>query len=627
MSNRSAIRTDLLGSLLIACALATCAAAAAEGGAVYVVSPDGSDAAAGDTDHPLRTVAKALSLVKPGDTVRMLRGSYRDRITVRLSGVEGKPITIEGQRGPGGEWCTSLDPSVPLTAKWVPAPEVGEGVYKMPLPGFEPHLMLVDGKFIPRVWPDHMADGLGFKKMAYPPDQQVAPLAAIYPGPTPKRVISGGHGEAVDPKDARLVSYWDVMGAFYGCRDGTVYIRFRDRDDPNTKAIRVAPKGGGLEIAGQSWIVVRDLFVQGGQSCIVVKGPNARHNVIENCRLVNASERVTVNEASCTIVRNNEISAEFYSDKCRTGAWITSAQGNAVPYELALKSLFYDEYKRFFGPNTTSDYGIRLSGGSDNDISGNRVSKGGQGICITRTARTHVRHNTVAQMSSIGIVSPMDKVVDAQIHDNLVQDCNIACRIHDVNEAGQAAPRSLYVYRNRFWQRPHVGNGIWVHYLSKNDVEPYPHAKIFIYHNSFIGARFGIGLNAYVDQCGGMPNTLIANNVFANPEPIRASSQFLAMEGAWRFDYNWLGGSAQPILKGHPAVWYGPHNVAAKGQVIWDGSTTPDCLLPADSTARHAGIDLSTPFEIAGRKYEILPGMTPGYFKGPRPDMGAHQSQ
>lgn len=590
--------------------------AAAEG-KVWFVSPDGSDDAPGDRERPLKTFAKAQSAARPGDTIRLRAGRYGEKLAVRVSGAEGQPITIEGERGPGGEWLTELDPSVPIATRWVPAPEVAQGVYKMPFPGFEPHLMLVDGKFIPRIWPTFMQSGLGFAKLAYPPDQKVVVGRVDLPEAPGKGGLLAAYGREVDPTGQKTVNYWDLMRAMYGCQNGVVYIRFRDGDDPNKRAIRIAPRGGGVEIVGQSWIVLRDLFVQGGQSGVAIRGPNADHNIVERCRLVNASERISVIDASHTIVRNNDITADFYSDKCLTGAWGSSAQGDETPDELAMKNFFYLEYKHFFGPHTTSDYGIRLTGGKDNEIAGNRLGKGGQGINVSRTSDARVHGNTVEGMSSIGIIPMMDRLVNVQIHENLILDCNIALRIHHINEPRQSEPRSLYVYRNCVWQKPGVGTGIFFHYWEKNDVEPYPHPHIAIYHNTFAGGSSGLSHNAYVEKSGGLPNTLVANNILSNPRPISVSGAFLRLQGGWIFDYNWLGGAGKP-----DAVWYGSHNLDAKGQMIWNTAKAPDVALPADSPARHAGLDLARSFELGGKKFSALPGMDAGYFTGPRPDLG-----
>jgi len=565
-------------------------------GSVYFVAMDGDDTQAGGATSPFKTIAMALSMVKPGDTVRIRAGNYCETMDVHVSGMEGKPITLEGERGSDGGWLTKIDPSVTLTAKWVPAPEVGAGVYKMPFPGFEPFLMLVDGKFIPRIWPTQMDSGEGFKRLAYPSDHRVK----TYVG--------------------NRVAYWDVMGAMYGCKDGQVYVRFRDGDDPNDKHIRIAPEGGCVKITGQSRVILRDLCVQGGEFCISIKGPAADHNIIERCRLVNASRRINVEGASFSVIRNNHITAEFYSDKCLTGAWGGTQNGEAVPYELGLKYLFYHQYKTFFGPTSTSDFGVTLTGGSDNEIYGNHVSKGGQGIHFSRTAHARVYDNVVQAMSSIGIIVTMEQVVNAQIHDNLILDCNIGCRIHHVNAPKQLAPRSLYVYRNRFWQPPGVGSSIFFHYYPENDREPYLHPDLFIYHNSFCGGKDGMKTSSHAHKVGGIPNALVINNVFANPTPVNCSTNFGKMEQAWIFDYNWLGGTG-----GMAATWRGSHNVAANGESIWAVLNESCFVLPTNSTARQAGLDVSQPFEAGGRSFPALPGMEPGYFNGAQPDVGAVQ--
>lgn len=567
-------------------------------GNVYVVSPDGSDKARGDATHPWQTISRALLAARAGDTIRLRPGVYSERVVVNVSGAEGQPLVIEGERGPKGEWLSVIDPAMPLKARWVAAPEVGAGVYKMSYPGFEPFLMLVDGKFIPRIWPDHMADGEGFAKLSYDPDQKVETY--------------GG----------KKVCFWDVMGAMYGCKQGTVYLRFRDRDDPNARQLRIGPKGGGVEIIDQNWIVLRNLQIGGAQNCVAVSGPKATHNRIENCRLVNASERVSLSGgASHTVICDNEVTAEFYSEKCLTGAWGGAQTGEAIAYELGLKYLFYWQYKMFFGPNATSDYGIRIEGGSGNEVCRNHVTRGGQGIHLTRTADARVHDNIVEGLSSIGIIVTMDRVVNVQIYDNLIADSNIGCRIHHTNELRQTEPRSVYVYRNRFWQPVDVGTGIFFHYHENNDTEPYRHAQVFIYHNSFAGGRSGMQISAYADKCGGLPETLVMNNVFSTRQPVDATSRFMKMRSAWRtFDYNWLGGTGKP-----DAPWCAPHNIDARGQTLWDPSQQPDFVLPARSTCRSAGLDLSRPLTLDGATRPPLAGMDHGYFAGERPDLGAVQ--
>ena len=61
----------------------------------YYVSPLGDDANPGHEQRKaLRTLARACELVRPGDTVRVAGGVYRERLRVRVSGEAGRPITF-----------------------------------------------------------------------------------------------------------------------------------------------------------------------------------------------------------------------------------------------------------------------------------------------------------------------------------------------------------------------------------------------------------------------------------------------------------------------------------------------------------------------------------------------------
>jgi len=65
----------------------------------WVVSPAGHDAAAGTETAPVRTLSKALSLAGPGDRIRVLAGSYAQRLLITGSvraGTAQAPITLEG---------------------------------------------------------------------------------------------------------------------------------------------------------------------------------------------------------------------------------------------------------------------------------------------------------------------------------------------------------------------------------------------------------------------------------------------------------------------------------------------------------------------------------------------------
>lgn len=78
---------------------------------VYVVSPGGNDTGAGSEAQPFRTIGKAVSVAGPGDLVRVLAGTYAERIVLGPNVKAGTPdakITLQGEGkprivpGPGG---------------------------------------------------------------------------------------------------------------------------------------------------------------------------------------------------------------------------------------------------------------------------------------------------------------------------------------------------------------------------------------------------------------------------------------------------------------------------------------------------------------------------------------------
>ncbi|MBI3880978.1 MAG: hypothetical protein HY301_13080 [Verrucomicrobia bacterium] len=86
----------------------------------FVNNESGSDAAAGlAPDQAVRTLAKAVSLLKPGDTLHLAvtREPYRESLKLNdgFGGVPGKPITIDGH----GATITGSDPL--RTDGWVEA--------------------------------------------------------------------------------------------------------------------------------------------------------------------------------------------------------------------------------------------------------------------------------------------------------------------------------------------------------------------------------------------------------------------------------------------------------------------------------------------------------------------------
>jgi len=84
---------------------------------IYYVSPAGSDQNAGTIGQPLRTIQKAVSALKPGDTCVLRAGRYQETMVIQdLQGTAERPIVI---RSYGAEEVV-LDGTVPIRTQWTP---------------------------------------------------------------------------------------------------------------------------------------------------------------------------------------------------------------------------------------------------------------------------------------------------------------------------------------------------------------------------------------------------------------------------------------------------------------------------------------------------------------------------
>lgn len=68
-------------------------------GRTYFVAKSGSDDNAGFEESPWLTIQKAADSMRPGDTVYVRKGLYKESVTIKRSGKEGKRITFAAQEG------------------------------------------------------------------------------------------------------------------------------------------------------------------------------------------------------------------------------------------------------------------------------------------------------------------------------------------------------------------------------------------------------------------------------------------------------------------------------------------------------------------------------------------------
>lgn len=121
---------------------ALCAATMGAVGAIGAPTPAGmqqkSEVVLSPSPDGAAVIGPALESARPGDTLRLRKGIYRETITIT------KPVTVVGEEG------AVVDPSEPLQVKWEPADSIGKGVYRAPVER-RPRTLFLDGKIVAEI--------------------------------------------------------------------------------------------------------------------------------------------------------------------------------------------------------------------------------------------------------------------------------------------------------------------------------------------------------------------------------------------------------------------------------------------------------------------------------------------
>ena len=602
----------------------------------YHVSPGGNDGNPGTREAPFATIAHAAERAKPGDTVKIGPGLYREQITFRKSGKKDAPITFLGSRGKNGEYLSVVEAPGATLDNWIPAPEIAPEVWKTPLKE-RPDLVLMDGKMIALIFQKRM-DLPRWKKL---PETITGPMLTSKWGPNCKRLP--GFDLMSLPKDAvslvhlenkhHKVPFWPVIGkVISGWSDGFLYVRFADGDQPKNHCF-TASKGNGFALNDASHLVFRELHLRGSRYQFFLRGKSS-HNTIDGCLLMHGGIRVRIEEAaSFTTVENCIMTAGFIrSDLFRLRSHADMRGG-----------LLYLIFKYIIAGSLSDDVGIR-DHGSHTRIIGNTILQGLIGM-QAGGVDCEVRDNTVREMSSCGIVSRPATV--GIFTGNLVENCGIPLRIHDLR--GKRARREEYHFRNLFIQDAHAGSQVFVHCSShlwgpdmvnyekgtnkykKNPPDPVDPGKIYIYHNTFWGGYdkgwiCAFNVRRYSDLFRTAMPFYVVNNIYKDNRILGVKTHELAGPNLlYVFD-----GTVSVRPRVDPEVDKVNKVLDAKeSRKIWnkhDLPGLPDLTLAPDSPALEAGIDISKPFTANGKQYPAFPGFKPGYFKGKAPAAGAFQA-
>jgi len=94
----------------------------------WYVSPNGTPKSPGTEKAPFNAISDALKGAKPGDTIHIGKGLYREQLDIKTSGTPDAPIVFQGERGPNGEFLTILENKGTVLTDWTPAPEIAPNV-------------------------------------------------------------------------------------------------------------------------------------------------------------------------------------------------------------------------------------------------------------------------------------------------------------------------------------------------------------------------------------------------------------------------------------------------------------------------------------------------------------------
>ncbi|HWL52785.1 MAG TPA: hypothetical protein VNQ90_10135 [Chthoniobacteraceae bacterium] len=575
---------------------------------VLHVAPNGSDTATGEAADPLRTVAAAIGKLNGGGVIRLAPGVYRERITVTTRATSKAPLIIEGALSPEGQRLSTVDGSTPLDpALWKPRPDLGPGVYAYPTA--DPRLLLVDHLSVARlheeVKPEFIVNGkqehyLASEVLAWPDDH---------------RVTTNYRKESIP--------FWETIGGVYspGKDRKEVYLRLYPERDPRREQTAASPAGPVIALHGSQYVQLRDLAVCGGEYGVEIGGDSALHNTVENCFITHARRRIRVADGAVqTLLKENQLEIGFIGQT--PGAWGAENIGSPSERQMAAKKEFvYLYFKYWASPaHISDDVSIVAEKGSrDTTIQGNRLEGGLIGIGLYGGDRVTASGNTIRHFSSVGAL--IRNGGDVAVYDgNLFDDCNISIRLHSLN-AKQQPQRHLWFLRNVSIKESNSSGHIYCH-LSP-DTHRYPDHQVIFAQNTFINGRTGIGLPPPIQ---GLPGFQFVNNRFIGcTYVVNGKIDWFRQRSMFgQFDYNQIIGGT--IGRHGIPAWYGPHNIDDTQATGWKVGKN-GVRLPTPDRGLGAGLDLSRPYELDGKRFSALSDLMPGYPSGDvPPDLGAPDS-
>lgn len=516
--------------------------------ATYYVAQGGSNANPGTQSFPWATVQHAANTAVAGDIVTIGPGLYFERVTITNSGTVSQPIIFQGTRGAGGSWDTIIDGSTSATGGWSSA---GNGIWSASLGSPQQLFADSDRKTLWRISDTNMGNGSGMTALQKP--------------------ANATQGTAFG-----TVLYWDGIEALFGNLAGTTYVRFRNGDNPSTRGMRAAPAGGVITINTKHNIILKDLWIQGGQWGVDLKG-GSQNPQIQQCYIPGGQRSVTVTNVSNAILSGSRLKAYAIGT-------IDFPPGDRDPssYPRIVNRWQYDTNKFLIGDTDTNDARIMIASGASNTlVTGNEIDNGMLGVQISETTTNSIFDGNYWHGFSDTAIYVYPDSATATARFNRFEDADHHFRFNNLHR-----DITFYIYANRFWQpwyNSGGGGGKHVHFSP--DTSQQTNATVWVYHNSFAGGGWACDVG-FEGTTPTLPNVHCRNN-------------FISVNGVSS------GGTANQM------------DVSSNYfDSIWFNNTVPSFVLPAGHAARNSAPNLSS----LG-----LPGMTTAYYQDGTPDYGAIQ--
>lgn len=489
--------------------------------ATKYVAVTGSNTNPGSQNCPWRTIQHGLNTVQPGDTLVIGPGVYRERVTTNRQ--FDPPVTVSGTRGPApaNEYLTTVDGGEQVSTPWVAAPEYGAGVWKT-TPAYQPWSLTVDlptcstsnptacSKTIWRISTDAMNESSGFA-----PGGEYAWLSGPY------MLTRPATEHLTPPYSNTQVPHWDGIEAIWGYKNSTMYVRFKDGDNPNSKSMYISPGPsstyaqdgvGVFTLNGARGVQLIGLRIRGGRNGVLMTA-GANHNQVSYSDISNGQARVRIDTGSHTnTIFANNLYTNHISGRVN-GARIGDGVNFPVSRVKNWHLYFVDKFT--VGQYSEDDHGVFLWGhGQNNYIYQNTIHEGAIGIDVAEGPpivggqQTTIEGNSIRYQIAQGLFLQRGSNT-VHVRHNHLADNGIGIRIQEL----ELGSHDLFVYFNTSWQP--FGEHIWLHGTPQTGATS--DSSLALYQNSFGGPLnrqvFDLALS---DRITNMPNAKIINNIFGS---------------------------------------------------------------------------------------------------------------